>query len=123
MKKPKIGDLMFHIHHDILVEPLGHPLEDRIAYIEKNKPKAERPTRLRLMRAVKGPLPPRLERGRAAYGKAGAALDKARAAYDKAGAALDKAIVRAMPALLKLHAEQCPDCPWDGNTIFPEKNR
>jgi len=25
-----------------------------------------------------------------------------------------------MPELLALHAELCPDCPWDGETIFPQ---
>ena len=30
---------------------------------------------------------------------------------------------RHMPALVALHGEFCPGCPWDGHTIFPEKVR
>jgi len=25
-----------------------------------------------------------------------------------------------MPELLALHAQECKDCPWDGETIFPK---
>jgi tetratricopeptide (TPR) repeat protein len=52
----------------------------------------------------------------AAYDKALAARDKARAAYDKALAARDKEIEA-------LHMKECPDCPWDGKTIFSEKEK
>jgi tetratricopeptide (TPR) repeat protein len=53
----------------------------------------------------------------ATYEKAWATYEKARAAYDKAGAAYYKAIQDNMPAILKLHAKECPNCTWDGNTI------
>ena len=56
----------------------------------------------------------------AAYTKAWAAYTKVRAAYDKAGAACDKTGAANMPAILKLHAAECPGCPWDGETIFPK---
>ena len=68
------------------------------------------------------------DKARAAYDKAGAALyktraayDKARAAYDKAGAALYKtrSAMTSDPVVLALHARECPDCPWNGHTIFP----
>jgi len=29
----------------------------------------------------------------------------------------------AAPSVLKLHAKECPNCPWDGFTIFPEAKR
>mgnify|MGYP001609989862 CR=1 FL=1 len=35
--------------------------------------------------------------------------------------ALDEAMARFMPQLVALHAELCPDCPWDGHTIFSKK--
>ena len=88
--------LYWHIHHDILLEPLTEPIENRIQFIKVNKPKNEVETRLRLMKPVRGKLPK---------------LDKARAEWDKA---------RADPKVLALHAKECPDCPWDGRTIFPE---
>jgi len=73
-------------------------------------------------------------KARKAYRKAWIALDKKKQTYDqaedirnKAGEALDKAgeafgkaLSDNMPAIEKLHKEECPDCPWDGKTIFPE---
>jgi tetratricopeptide (TPR) repeat protein len=144
----------WHIHHDQLVEPLTEPISKRRAYIKEYKPKHERPTRLRLLKVVRGKLPqPVLTAGAAydkawaaydkawaAYHKAWAAYDKARAAYDKAwaacdkagtacdkaGAAYDKALAACdkagaayAPAIEALHAQECPNCPWDGRTIFP----
>jgi len=59
-------------------------------------------------------------KARAALNKAKAALDKARAAYAKAWAAYVKAGAACMPEIEALHAIECPDCPWDGTTIFPK---
>ena len=53
-------------------------------------------------------------KARAAWNKAGAACDKARAAFDKAGADI-------LPLLEDLHRELCPNCPFDGKTIFPNR--
>ena len=47
------------------------------------------------------------------------AYNKARHAYDKAWQALVGACRNDMTTLERLHAEQCPDCPWNGQTIFP----
>ena len=58
----------------------------------------------------------------AAYNKAGEAYDKAREAYNKAEAAYDKAIADNLPAIMALHDKECPNCPWDGKTIFPEEH-
>ena len=102
--------LYWHIHHDILLEPLTEPIENRIQFIKVNKPKNEVETRLRLMKPVRGKLP-KLDKACAEWGKARAELDKACAEWDKA---------RADPKVLALHAKECPDCPWDGRTIFPE---
>src|SRR3990167_85990 len=55
-----------------------------------------------------------------AYAKARAAYDKARDAYDKAKAAYNKAYDECLPQIEALHALECPDCPWNGTTIFPE---
>ena len=61
-----------------------------------------------------------LDKAWAALDKAWAALDKARAAHVKARAALDKARAACMPEIEALHAIECPDCPWDGTSIFPK---
>ena len=68
-------------------------------------------------------------KARAAYDKASDACDKASDAYNKAWDArnkardaCDKAISEHQDTLNKLHEELCPDCPWDGHTIFPKEN-
>ena len=53
----------------------------------------------------------------AARQKAFAARQKAYAAYDKASAVYDKIIQDNMPAILKLHKKECPNCSWDGQNI------
>ena len=58
-----------------------------------------------------------------AYGKAQAAYNKAQAAYNKAWDAYKKVLRDNMPAVERLHATECPDCPWDGETIFTRKNK
>ncbi len=70
-----------------------------------------------------------------AYIKTGDAYDKARDAYITAGDAYITArnawaktrdayaeamsTYEASPECLALHAELCPECPWNGTTIFP----
>jgi len=60
-------------------------------------------------------------KAREAYDKAWEAYDKAWEACDKAWEACNKAWEACMPELIKLHEELCPNCTWDGKTIFPEK--
>ncbi len=87
-----------HIHHDQASEELTEPIENRIAYILRNKPEKERALRLRLMR-------PTTEEAIKAYYAARAEAQKA---YDAA---------MAEPHRLICHTE---GCPFDGNTIFHE---
>ena len=138
----------WHVHHETLIEPLTEPIENRIAYIKEYKPASQVELRLRLLKPVQGELPAALNKAkaaldkaftardkaftayakawaayvkaRAALNKAKAALDKARAAYAKAWAAYVKAGAACMPEIEALHAIECPDCPWDGTTIFPK---
>ena len=120
----------WHVHHDVLVEPLVEPIENRIAYIKSDKPQHEQELRLRLLKPVKGKLPIALVKAGSAYLKAWEAYDKAwswgvrektRDAYIKTRDAYINAMDAYMPEILALHAVECPDCPWDGKTIFPEK--
>jgi len=145
---PKVGSLVWHIHHDMLVEPLTEPFATRVAYIKAEKPVSEIDTRLRLMKPVWGKLP-ELDKARAELDRASAEGYKARAEWDRASAELvdkayaelvDKAYAewtkaraewtkaraeldraRASPSVLALHAKECPNCPWNGETIFPPK--
>jgi len=109
--KEVISGFAFHCHHDALVEWVTD-YEGRVAYIKSQKPLREQGLRLKLFKMIPDDrLPAKLLKARAAYGKAGEAYDKARAAYGKAGEAY-------APELEKLHKELCPDCPWNGKTIF-----
>jgi hypothetical protein len=150
----------WHVHHNILLEPLTEPITNRIAYIKKEKPIEEQPLRLRLLKEIKGKLPLTVVKAWEAHVKAREAYDKAweayvkaweahvkaREAHDKAWEAYDKAweaYVKALEAHVKaneayvkaweayvkaleeckkeikeLHKKECPNCPWDGKTIF-----
>ena len=132
----------WHIHHDVLVEYTTAPIEERIRYIQGHKPPEEVAVRLRLLKPVVGELPESF----AAAAKSLAAAEKAitaewqaysdavqanpyvpewayRAAR-KAFAAAEKALAATRLAcadeIEKLHRNECPDCPWDGKTIFPK---
>ena len=117
MSGPKIGDLVLHVHHDTLLEPLTEPMEARARYIRTNKPPHEIETRLRLMKPLIGRLP-ELDKACAVWNKARAERDKACVEWTKARVEWTKAC--AQPSVLALHAKECPNCPWDGRTIFPE---
>src|SRR3989337_2496095 len=150
----------WHIHHEVLLE-WSDDIQERIDFIQAEKPKHEVEIRLRLLKPVQGALPPKLvkagdardkaydanakardayDKARDAYVKAGDARDKAKAAYDKAWdafgkdgdafvkakaafvkakAAYNKAYDECLPQIEALHALECPDCPWNGTTIFP----
>ena len=90
----------WHIHHDILLEPLTEPIENRIKFIKENKPKDEIKLRLKLLKPVKGKLP--LER------------DEVRQKYDEVRQKYKSQIE-------VLHKKECPNCPWTGSSIFPKK--
>jgi len=118
----------FHIHHDILMEILTEPLENRIKYIKDYKPEDEIELRLKLIKPVKGKLPSELIEADQARAKAYQAQVKAyqaRAKEDQVWAEADQAWVKAysvwvladqarvkayqdnMPALEKLHKVEC----------------
>ena len=119
----------WHVHHDGLLEPLTEPIENRIVYIKAKKPKNEQALRLRLLKTVIGTLPleytkawdehtkTRAERT-AKYTKTRAEYIRAWAEHDKARAEYDKALAECLPEIEALHKLECPDCPWDGTTIF-----
>jgi len=122
-----------------------------MAKIEENKPEGEQELRKRLFKKIKGKLPDEVIKVRDAYVKAQDAYVKARDARDevrdvydkaqdardeawdacvkardayvKARDAYDKAVEDNMAEILKLHAEECAGCPWDGKTTFPEKEK
>jgi|SRR3990167_1661395 len=70
-----MDDWYWHVHHDILVERLIAPVQERIDFIMKNKPKDEIEARLRLLKPVND---------QNTLTVAGKARDEARAAARKA---------------------------------------
>ena len=142
VKKRVISGFAFHCHHDKLVEFVTD-YQERVDYIKHEKPIEEQKTRLGLFKMIPTDrLPDRLYQAGEAYaearadlGKAWADLDKTWANHDKAEAGLGKAWVNLDKAeadldkaeadpgtyFIELHNELCPDCPWDGKTIFPGK--
>ena len=127
----KISGLAFHCHHDILCEYV-YDFDERVRYIKTRKPPEERELRLRLFKMIPTELMPGREsmlwadyrKARADYCKARADYCKAWADYDKACADYCKAqadyISKFNKEIKQLHKELCPDCPWNGKTIFTE---
>src|SRR3989304_4644257 len=162
----------WHIHHKDFLLEWSDDIQERIDFIQAEKPKHEVEIRLRLLKPVQGALPPKLVKagdardkaydanakardaydkardayvkagdahvkagaafGKAwdafvkasvAYAKAGDAFVKAKAAFVKAKAAYNKAYDECLPQIEALHALECPDCPWNGTTIFPEPSQ
>ena len=120
----------WHIHHEVLVEALTEPLENRIKHIKENKPEDEIELRLRLIKPVKGKLPSEFIKAAQACDKAAQARDKAYQTRDKAYQAWIKAyraLVKAyqdnIPAFEKLHKKEC-GCGWSSerSTIFTKVN-
>jgi len=106
----KVGAMVRHCHHEQLAEPLTETPEKRIAYILSDKPIEEQALRLHLFR------PTYNAAVEAAWATYDAVLDAARATYNaavKAARATYDAVLEAA------HQAECPDCPWDGRTIFP----
>gem|GEM_PF-1547566 len=92
----------WHIHHEVLVEALTEPLENRIKYIKEEKPEDEIELRLRLIKPVKGKLPS--DKANQARAEAYQAWDKANQARAEAYQALvkaDQALVKAYQAWVK----------------------
>jgi len=136
----------WHIHHDILLEPLTEPLKNRIEYIKNNKSKNEIELRLKLLKPVKGKLPDEVIKAGEAYYKAQETSGKVWEAYyktweasdksweasvkawevyakvwetrDEARRAYDKTLKKYSKEINELHEKECPNCPWNGKTIF-----
>jgi len=151
MTSPK-QELKFawHVHHNVLVEPLTEPIEDRIAYIKDEKPPKEVPLRLKLLKVVKGKLPEKFVEVWKTYDKVRKAWSKTYKTYvdvsmmacgevgntyvevlekleklKKDYIEVENAWVDALKVYKKeisaLHEKECPECPWDGETIFSKK--
>ena len=131
----------WHIHHSSLFGILQRPIEERIAYIKAHKSKRQQKVRLSLIKPVKGKLPTMLVKAGETYLKSAEAdriawqnylnthaSKKVRDIHDKAQqklrddwTAYQEARKSCNDEVEALHRKECPDCPWDGKTIFPRK--
>ena len=116
----------WRIHHERLLEILMEPLENRIEYIQTCKPVGEREIRLRLLQPVQGTLPEPVVAAGWRFRHAlktcrGPSFSSYSCLCSRAETALRDVIWEYKWAIDKLHSEECLDCPWDENTIFPSK--
>jgi hypothetical protein len=114
----------WHMYHNELFEFLPkYAVEERIRYIQTEKPEHERELRLRLLRRVKGELPAEVgvawQTCRAAWQAYD--YDTARRAYNIAWEAYHDTLSAHRDEIEALHKQECPDCPWDGETIFAQE--
>ena len=119
--------LAFHSHHDRLHE-FVYDYKERAMSIKANKPKEEQELRLRLFKLIPlNRLPLALRKVAAEWEKAYAEWKKAEcektdAECEKVAAEWRKSDAEYNLQLEKLHEEICPNCPWDGSTIFTRKD-
>ncbi len=124
-----------------------HSYDERVKYIEERKPENEKEIRLRLMKPVLGELPTEFinmcqelgiatQKHDAAYQEHvrtnlvrggteeyDAALKKYDETFKKYDAAYEVCIKmreKYKSIVEELHTQECPNCPWDGETIFSE---
>ena len=123
-----ISGFAFHCHHDTLLEWVTN-YDERVKYIKASKPKNEMKLRLKLFKMIPvDRLPTELVKAWGDYYKAEGDYrkiwgifykDKAKKVRNKAWEVYVKTRKACYPELQKLHRELCPNCPWDGQTIFP----
>ena len=112
--------LYWHVHHDVLME-YCYSYDERANYIKSDKPEHEIELRLRLFKPVKATLGDQkllevYNKAQEAYNKAWEVYDKAKEVCNEAWKVCFSSITKA--ELERAHAEECKDCPWDGETIF-----
>ena len=79
-----VGDIVWCLHHDRLIEALYEHAIYRVMHIESYKPRHQRPTRLCAFRPVKGRLPQAVTKACAVWSKAATTLSEADVAWSEA---------------------------------------
>ena len=130
---PRLEGFYWHVHHNKLLE-WCYNYDERADIIRNHRPESEQAIRLRLFQPVKGQLPKKVVKAGQIFDQAWQTLDQGWQAYIQAGQALvradeeayyqarrvyDKAIANNKEVIEQLHAIECPNCPWNGHTIFP----
>lgn len=122
-----------HIHHDTVMEPLRETIENRIAYIQRHKPKEEQAIRLRAMRPISAQVWLEYQRiERPALEEYERITQPALAEYKRIKQPAWEEYLRiTQPAwaeylriMREVHDAYCTaDCPWDGRTLFPKEGQ
>ena len=102
--------IVLFCHHGSFAEILREPIENRLDYIIKEKPKNEIETRLTWIQ----PYLPQSRTADAEWRKADKAWEKADKAWKKARAEFQKIYE---PIFMAAH----PDCPWNGHELVFHK--
>jgi hypothetical protein len=117
----------WHVHHDQLVEKLIEPIEARIEYIKKCKPKNEIKTRLKLLKKATGIAQVWRDYWKVEH----RAWKKYKEEYKKCNFVawreykkIQKSALRKLNKKLEqLHQQQCGCKEWDGKKIvFPKRS-
>jgi hypothetical protein len=138
----KIGDLVLFFHHGEAMESLPETPEKRLAFFPMGKrDETEKQWAIRahwfrpIPKTMYEQLPQKFnaalkkyyaarEKYYAAWEKYSVAWEKYDAAREKYSAALkkyDAAREKYAPEITALIKKHYPDCPWDGETLFPRK--
>jgi hypothetical protein len=118
--------VFWHVHHNRLFEYCWSKKE-RLEHIDIWKPECEKETRKRLLKKVVSEFPLAIVR----------ALKAQKRAYKQylkdsyhntqilvdANVELDRQIAKHRVFVEALHNQECPNCPWDGKTIFPKEDK
>ena len=134
----------FHLPHDRLVD-FCFDYDERVKSIKVDEPQDEQALRLRLLQMIPESRLPRplieawetYNEARKTYHEAWKTFAKAEKAclevweaYEEAGKVFDEAEEAyeeawkiCEPELIKLHEELCPNCPFNGSTIFTRKDK
>ena len=95
------------LHHEGPLTEYSHNVQERIRYINSNKPKHEQAIRLRhIVYIPDSMIPEVLRKARSEYYKASSEYDKASSEYDNNNTTV--------LAYLHLHVS---DCKWNGKTL------
>ena len=132
----------WHVHHNVLIELLTEPIENRIKYIKKFKPKNEIELRLKLLKVVKGELPKefveawqkyyetwqeyvevwqKYDKAKQKYDEIWQEYDEARQKHNEAWHEYIEVCKKYESQILALHEKECPNCSWNGKTIFSKE--
>jgi hypothetical protein len=122
---------LLHLVKDEAVGPAWKAYDEAVDSARKARDKAVGPVWKAYNEAVNSARKARDEAVGPAWKAYDEAVDSVEKARDKAVGSAEKAYKEAVDSAEKardeavegLHVKECPDCPWDGQTIFPKEVR